>query len=73
LTFTSKPTVVCPSGKYACTASMPARPINPIIDGVDSTPLLDHQLVVDCYHDLGFEPWCQAIGWHVSLSRIEQH
>src|ERR1700747_2261660 len=35
--------------------------------------VLDHQLVVDCCDDLGFEPWCQATGWHVSLSRIEQH
>src|SRR5256885_1431383 len=38
LTLTSKPTVVCPSGRCFCTASMPARSIKPIIDGVDSTP-----------------------------------
>src|SRR4029450_5340019 len=37
-TFTSKPTVVCPSGRCGCTAWMPARSIKPIIDGVDSTP-----------------------------------
>src|SRR6516165_1160941 len=30
--------------------------------------VLDHQLVVDCRDDLGFETWCQATGWHVSLS-----
>src|SRR5262245_33033079 len=38
LTWTSKPTVVCPSGRCACTASMPARSIKPIMLGVDSTP-----------------------------------
>src|SRR5690242_19493219 len=38
LTWTSKPTVVCPSGRWLCTAWMPARSIRPIIDGVDSTP-----------------------------------
>ena len=36
--LTSKPTVVCPSGRCACTAWIPARSIRPIIDGVDSTP-----------------------------------
>src|SRR5438445_6950604 len=38
LTCTSKPTVVWPSGRCACTASMPARSIRPIMLGVDSTP-----------------------------------
>src|SRR5580700_3433537 len=31
----------------------------------------DHQFVIDCRHDLRFEPWLQVIRWHESLSRID--